>query len=115
MNQMFARTRRALYWALKNYHLLAAAGELRSSWPAPTSRRTGWGGAGWETAICRKADADCALAALPARQRYVIIECIVAGRQQAEVGQELGVSRGTVAQLIARGLDKAARFLGLDW
>lgn len=48
--------------------------------------------------------ARCALAALPARERVIVGMCHLDGKSQREVCEILGLSKGYVSKLLARGI-----------
>ena len=47
------------------------------------------------------------------RQRYILMECIVKGRKQADVARELGKTRPTIADSLRRSRNKLRRVFGI--
>ena len=53
-------------------------------------------------------------ATLTEKQRYVLIQCVVYGRMQIDVADEMGTSRVNVTQMLQRGLNKLREYYGIN-
>lgn len=51
---------------------------------------------------------------LTEKQRYVLIQCVVYGRMQIDVADEMGTSRVNVTQMLQRGLNKLREYYGIN-
>lgn len=65
-------------------------------------------------AFAARAHLDDILAALPPRQRVTVVLRVIEGLSESETAAVMRCSPGTVKSNLARGLDKARRFLKTD-
>ena len=54
------------------------------------------------------------ISTLTEKQRYVLIQCVVYGRMQIDLADELGTSRMNITQMLQRGLNKLREYYGTN-
>ena len=54
------------------------------------------------------------ISTLTEKQRYVLIQCVVYGRMQIDLADELGTSRMNITQMLQRGLNKLREYYGIN-